>query len=327
MATSGANQPSNGANNVIDMTGDVPAMGATLWPDSDAIDKHSGFHGLNQRKPYTLPEKRAVLHSVASIPKEVLFVKELLDEDSLASKAIRTIKGSGPTEAARNRNWTQPFTAEQLIRLHLLLKENKALLAKRRSSGRNSQQAASIAALTNMVEKAATHFDAQATVAKRRQSRGTGGLISQKNNRVQDIVPFDERKQDPEPCPVCKHHVCMPVDSAEEVTTRNKEAVAQNRSVELQESNDKQTGKRKRDTGVSQRIACYCAKMSCLCRQDGSGCVVCVGLAASGILTKDSSGCKCFVCRCSCDVLFPREKRQTIALKQAEKEHGLAGKS
>lgn len=315
MASSGKTRPAAGPNNVIDMTNETVAKApASVWPDSDIVNADPGFLGLNCRKTFKLDEKKRMLEPFVSIEDEAIFSKGMLEGDSLAAKTMRVIRLSGNSKPSRDRQWNQTFVAEMCSSLSRLLKESHAMEKKK------SRPPKAVQELLNMVDKAARAHETEEAVASRKTTRS--GVIDQRNKRVQDMILFNPSFADPEPCALCNHHVCMPINEAGNVNSSNKRASRNNVANTLQSTKSKDGKKKKSDTGTSQCIACFCCKQMCLCRSDGAGCIVCVGLADNGLMKVDAEkGCLCAVCQCSCSALYPRDKHQAVAQAAAEKKY------
>jgi hypothetical protein len=70
---------------------------------------------------------------------------------------------------------------------------------------------------------------------------------------------------------------------------------------------------------TATRIACMCMFQNCLNRADGKGCGHCAKFYVMGNRPPlVNSRCTCGPCNCSCTVVFPRNKRYTIALESEE---------
>ena len=86
--------------------------------------------------------------------------------------------------------------------------------------------------------------------------------------RIQDSIQFLEEKRDKEPCAVCDHFLCMPVNETDMVVNAENAASRQDYDAEKMTT----TGKMKAFSGSSAHIGCFCFKQNCLLRDDGAGC-------------------------------------------------------
>jgi hypothetical protein len=322
--------PSNDAINgtaFIDLLSDEnalvqPAAVAVSWDQK--VTSHDAFATLSGKKLFKLDQKRDVLKQFLSITTSDVFDRELCDNESPLMKTMESLRVSGKTPSSIKQNWNAAFVADKLIRLKLFAEESDRRKASR-SGGRKGRIPTPLKVLNDMVETAAKEGRAEADASAKKKPRSA--TISQKSGeREQDKVPFREQDREHEPCPLCQHSYCMAIDTQAEVNAKNATIVAGNKDrLDSWQKNGQKGFKPKNKGTVCQRIACYCYRMTCLCQSSGQGCPQCVEFRQLGetFLAKNARGlleCECAVCKCPCDTVFPRNKRQQVALEAETKK-------
>lgn len=338
MATNGGNDAASGLStngNVVVLDGEpeeVEPAPASVFQDQDKVESHPAFGVLKGKKHFKLAEKQALLKPFRSIKPETVFEKSMLDYGSPVRKCLANLKMSGKTESGIKKNWNASYCAEYMVRLFQLVEESESIKATRRSSDRaRGGVDKAVRDLKKAVNEAVKHAQVEASVKSTKQKRSV--FVTQKGQRVQETVKFQPNLADAEPCALCGHSVCMPVDDAKIIDGKNLTIQEENQLKAAQwESRSTDPSKRgpkpNKKPSVTQRIGCYCFGMNCLCKQSGEGCVMCVAMKglSQPFLAQDGVGnlvCKCDVCKCKCSALYPRNKRQQAAIEAEEIKRGL----
>ena len=196
-------------------------------------------------------------------------------------------------ESGRNKKWNCEFLADKLAMLWVL--HQQASKSKQRSSARAGRSTS--ATSNNDLKRAFQRFKNVLTpcikLYEEEQTRvlqihhRTLSLDYQRSGTwLQDAVPFDVEKLDPDDYPACGVRCTMPVESLAEVNAANER--------------ERTSAGGEKFVAKSAKRGCYGFDQNCFGDANGAGCWKCVELAKEG--APISSEAKPGECRFGCGI-------------------------
>jgi hypothetical protein len=305
----------------------------------DVVEEHWAFNLLNARKLLNAAGKCDILNMFRSLKPSHLFESEHCRTDGLAATVLETIHTT--SKSYMQKNWGQRRTAEELTKLIIILEANDKTAADKKAEGRQRRGArelpAALKALKALIRKCALHAKQEAdaiTTTGKWKSKCPASAPDGRPWQSQKVCDALEALKE-QPCPHCKMNTVNAVVSFEE--TENMNNLVKERhsgSLEVWESSGRTGPKPKAGKTVSQTMACFGSAVNCRMREDGKGCVDCVGFKQNGIVvgtTTTADGrtqlCACLLCQNPCAEVFFRHELTTIARGIANKEDGFPEQS
>ena len=131
---------------------------------------------------------------------------------------FRELQESSSNTSAKKKNWTVKYLAARLSSIFALYKdfEKCKAVGTRRGAGHV------LSSMQKEMEEVVSLARNDKILLESKNSRTS--LDYQSNGtRVQDLLTFKAEECDMQPCPVCRHKCCMPVESIDNINRDNEE--------------------------------------------------------------------------------------------------------